>query len=131
MSLLADGPMSEGRPSSTSTSGGRAWSPVDRTPEWANATPPLALPVGAATGRRSAAFAAVAVVAILGFFGNNLGPTIEGLGWLRDISPFRYYSGGQPLRNGLQPADLLVLAIVSLLLVGAGGWRFNRRDLAV
>ena len=91
----------------------------------------LALAVGAATGRRSAAFAAVAVVAILGFFGNNLGPTIEGLGWLRDISPFRYYSGGQPLRNGLQPADLLVLAIVSLLLVGAGGWRFNRRDLAV
>jgi ABC-2 type transport system permease protein len=91
----------------------------------------LALGVGAATGRRSLAFAVVAVVGVLGFFGNNLGPTIEGLGWLRDVSPFHYYSGSVPLRNGIQLADLGVLAVVSLVLVLLGGVAFDRRDVAV
>jgi beta-exotoxin I transport system permease protein len=91
----------------------------------------LALGVGAATGRRSVAFAVIAIVAVIGFFGNNLGPTVEGLAWLRDVSPFHYYSGGLPLRNGLQLADLAILLGASLALVAAGGLRFDRRDIAV
>jgi ABC-2 type transport system permease protein len=91
----------------------------------------LALATGAATGRRALVYAVVAIVAIGGFFGNNLGPSVEGLAWLRDISPFHYYSGGLPLRNGVQVIDLTVLAGVSLLLVVAGGLVFDRRDVAV
>lgn len=91
----------------------------------------LALGVGAATGRRSIAFAVVAVVAVGGFFGNNVGPMIEGLGWLRDISPFHYYQGGQPLKHGVQLGDLGVLAAAAAVLVGVGGALFDRRDVAV
>jgi ABC-2 type transport system permease protein len=91
----------------------------------------LALGLGAATGRRSVVYLAMAVVALVGYFGNNLGPTIEGLHWLRDISPFHFYQGGLPLRNGIQLADLAVLAGASALLVIAGGLAFDRRDVAV
>lgn len=91
----------------------------------------LAMSVGAATGRRGLAYAVVAVVGIVGFFGNNLGPSLDWLAWLRDVSPFHYYSGGEPLRHGLQVIDLLVLAVVSVAVVALGGVAFDRRDVAV
>lgn len=91
----------------------------------------LALSVGAVTGRRSVVYAIVAIVGVVGFFGNNLGPSIEGLGWLADVSPFGLYLGGQPLKNGLQLADAAILAGAGVLLVVLGGLRFDRRDLAV
>jgi ABC-2 type transport system permease protein len=91
----------------------------------------LALGVGAATGRRSLVVVVVAVVAVVGYFGNNLAPTIEGLAWLADLSPFQYYQGGRPLVNGLQVADAAVLTFAALLLVALGGTFFDRRDVAV
>jgi ABC-2 type transport system permease protein len=91
----------------------------------------LALAVGAATGRRSFAYGIVAIVGVAAFFGNNLGPSVEGLAWLRDVSPFHYYSGGAPLKNGLQGGDLAVLLVASAALVGLGGLVFDRRDVAV
>lgn len=91
----------------------------------------LALGVGAATGRRGLVYAATALVAVVGYFGNNLGPTISGLGWLREISPFRFYLGGTPLSDGWQPADLGILAAAAIILVLAGTVAFDRRDLAV
>lgn len=91
----------------------------------------LALATGAATGRRSVAFAIVAIVGVVGYFGNNLGPTIEGLGWLRDVSPYHYFLGGEPLRHGFQVLDTAILLAASVVLVILGGLRFDRRDLAV
>ncbi len=91
----------------------------------------LALAVGAATGRPGLVYATVAIVGVGSFLGNNLGPTIEGLAWLRDISPFHYYAGGMPLRHGLQLVDAVVLFVASLVLVVAGGLLFDRRDVAV
>jgi len=91
----------------------------------------IALAVGAVTGRRSVVYAVVAVVGVAGFFGNNLGPSIEALAWLRDVSPFHYYSGGLPLRNGVQLVDIAVLAMAAVALVLVGGLRFDRRDIAV
>ena len=91
----------------------------------------LALAAGAATGRRGVAFGAVAIIAIGGFLGNNLGPMVEQLAWLRDVSPFHYYAGGLPLSNGFQVSDALVLAVASVILVAVGGVVFDRRDVAV
>ncbi len=91
----------------------------------------LALGVGAATGRRSLVYAAVALVAIGGFLANNLAPMVDEIAWLRDISPFHFYSGGEPLKNGLQLADLGVLVAASAVLVAIGGAIFDRRDVAV
>jgi ABC-2 type transport system permease protein len=91
----------------------------------------VGLGVGAATGRRGLAFAAVALVAVGGFLANNLAPMVAELAWLRDLSPFHYYSGGEPLRNGLQAADVAVLTTASAVIVVVGGFLFNRRDVAV
>lgn len=91
----------------------------------------LALGVGAATGRRSLVYAAVAFVAVGGFLANNLAPMVDEIAWLRDVSPFRYYSEGEPLRNGLQVADMAVLFVASAVFVAIGGFILDRRDVAV
>lgn len=91
----------------------------------------IALGLGAATGRRSIVYAVVAIVGVAGFFGYNLGPSVEGLEWLADISPYGVYLGGEPLRNGFQLVDSAVLVLASLVLVALGGLVFDRRDVAV
>ncbi|MCU0482982.1 MAG: ABC transporter permease [Chloroflexi bacterium] len=91
----------------------------------------VALGVGAMTGRRSLVYAAVALVAVGGFLANNLAPMVDEIAFLRDISPFHYYSGGEPLRHGLQVADLGLLVAASAVLVALGGLVFDRRDVAV
>jgi len=91
----------------------------------------LALAVGAVTGSRGLALGVVAMVGGLTYFGNNLGPSVDWLEWSRDVSPFHYYSGGEPLRNGLQLMDSLVLLGASLVLVALAVIGFERRDVAV
>jgi ABC-2 type transport system permease protein len=91
----------------------------------------LALGVGAASGRRSLAWSAVAIVAIGGFLANNLAPMVDEIAWLRDVSPFHFYSGGSPLRNGVQVIDAAVLVVASAIFVAVGGALFDRRDVAV
>jgi ABC-2 type transport system permease protein len=56
---------------------------------------------------------------------------VDEIAFLRDISPFHYYSGGEPLRHGLQVADLGLLVAASAVLVALGGLVFDRRDVAV
>ncbi len=91
----------------------------------------LALAVGAASGRRGLAIGVVAIVGVIAYFGNTLGPSLDLTAWLRDVSPFHYYSGGEPLRNGFQLIDALVLLVTSIALVVLGGLAFDRRDVAV
>jgi beta-exotoxin I transport system permease protein len=91
----------------------------------------LAMAIGAATASRAFTVSIVALVGVIGYFGNTMSGRIPEIGLLRDLSPFHYYSGGEPLVNGLQPIDLVVLLIAAVVLVFAGGFVFNRRDLAV
>jgi len=91
----------------------------------------LALAVGAMTGSRGLALGAVAGLGVLIYFANTLGPTTEHLAWTQQLSPFYYYSGGQPLVNGLQVTDSLVLAGTAAVLVLLGVAGFRRRDIAV
>jgi ABC-2 type transport system permease protein len=91
----------------------------------------LALGLGAATGRRGLALSVAAILGVLAWFANTLAPSSESIAWLQNLSPFHYYSGGQPLRNGPQADDILILLGVSLLAVAAGAVIFNRRDVAV
>jgi ABC-2 type transport system permease protein len=91
----------------------------------------LALAAGAALGRRGAALGLLAIVGVGTYFGNNLAGSVDAIAWMRDVSPFRYYSGGMPLVNGLQLGDVAVLVVASVVLVGLGGLAFNRRDVAV
>lgn len=73
----------------------------------------------------------VAIIGIAGYFANTLGPSVEVIAWSRDVSPFRYYSGGQPLVNGWQLSDGLVLLLASAVMVAIGVVGFRRRDVAV
>jgi ABC-2 type transport system permease protein len=91
----------------------------------------LTLAVGAATGRRSAAIGVGTVVAVLGYFANNLAPQVPALAWTRRLSPFSYYLGGKPLVNGLDLADCAVLLAVAVGFAALGLAAFRRRDLAV
>jgi ABC-2 type transport system permease protein len=61
----------------------------------------VSLAVGASTGRKAAALAAGAGLAVLSFMANVLGPLIEGGGWLATISPFAWYLGSDPLTEGI------------------------------
>ena len=58
-------------------------------------------------------------------------PAVKGLEWTRDLSPWHWYLGGEPLKHGLQVGGSLLLLAVTVGLVAAGTWRFNRRDVAV
>ena len=73
----------------------------------------------------------VATVGVLTYFGNNLGPSVDWLAWSQDVSPVHYYSGGEPLRNGFQALDSLVLVGAALILVALAAIGFERRDVAV
>jgi ABC-2 type transport system permease protein len=72
-----------------------------------------------------------AVAAVAAYLGNTLARQVDALSWLEPLSPFRYYSGGEPLRNGFQAGDAAILAVISLVLVTIGAFAFSRRDVAV
>jgi ABC-2 type transport system permease protein len=91
----------------------------------------LALAVGAATGRKALALGVGAGVAILTYLANGVFPQVQGLEWTRDVSPWHWYLGGEPLKNGLQAGDSLLLLAVTLVLVAVGTVVFNRRDVAM
>jgi ABC-2 type transport system permease protein len=91
----------------------------------------LGLAVGGLTGSRGLAWGAVALVAVLSYLANTLGPTVDWLAWTQDASPFFYYSGGRPLANGLQVVDTIVLAAMALALIAIAVVGFRRRDVAV
>jgi ABC-2 type transport system permease protein len=94
----------------------------------AAATTQLAL-FGACLG--ALAIAVSAGLTVLAYLANGVFPQVEGLAWTREVSPWHWYLGGEPLKNGLQTGDALLLLAATLVLVAAGSWRFNRRDVAV
>lgn len=91
----------------------------------------LAFAVGAATGSRVAALSASSATAVVAYLANGVFPQLSGLEWTRNVSPWHWYLGGEPLRNGVQVGDSLLLLTTIVVLVAAGVWGFNRRDIAV
>jgi ABC-2 type transport system permease protein len=96
---------------------------------FALATGSVAFAVGAATGRRGWAVGAASAVAVLGYLANGVFPQYAPLEWTRSISPWHWYLGGTPLRNGLQWGDCGLLLAMAVLLVAVGTWAFTRRDV--
>jgi len=90
----------------------------------------LAFAIGAATGRRTLTLVASAAVVVLGFLGHSVLPQVDVLTWTRELSPFHWYLGGDPLRNGIQAGGLVTLLGCTALLVAAGTTAFSRRDIA-
>ena len=91
----------------------------------------LALAVGAATGSRSTAIGIGAAVGIGGYLTFSLAPLVKFLDQIRFLSPFNYYDTGTVLREGLRYENPAILLASGVVLLAAGIWVFNRRDLAV
>ncbi|NKY89588.1 ABC transporter permease subunit [Nocardia veterana] len=89
----------------------------------------LATGIGAAYGRRGVVFAITAIVGIAAYAAHTFAGQL-GLDWAAYLSPFHYYINNEPLRNGFDPTAIGVLAVASVILVAAGTYRFNHRDLA-
>ncbi|GAA4070034.1 ABC transporter permease subunit [Actinomadura miaoliensis] len=89
----------------------------------------LATAIGAATGKsRATVFGITAGAGVLAYAINGFAPQI-GADWLRYLTPFHYYIGGEPLKNGFQLTDAAVLVAATAALIGLGTWRFSHRDL--
>ncbi|GAB3971455.1 hypothetical protein GCM10029978_046670 [Actinoallomurus acanthiterrae] len=89
----------------------------------------LATGIGAATGKnRATVFGITAGLGVATYALHGFAPQI-GADWLRYLTPFHYYIGGEPLKNGFQVADIVVLAGAAVVFVAAGNWRFGHRDL--
>ena len=90
----------------------------------------LSYAVGAASGRRAWALAAGSAAGVLGYVANGIIPQVEGLEWVRNLSPFHWLNGGEPLQNGIRAGDALLMLGLVVVLVAAGTLAFERRDIA-
>ncbi|MEJ3747384.1 ABC transporter permease [Actinomycetes bacterium KLBMP 9797] len=91
----------------------------------------LAFAIGAATGRKALTLGTSAGVAVLAYLANSVIPMVDGLEWTKNLSPFHWYLGGEPLENGFQWDGVGLLAATAAVLVAAGAWRFTHRDVSV
>lgn len=89
----------------------------------------LALALAATTGRRAVAAGGAAAFALVAFLINGFAPLIDGLTWLKYLSPFYYYSGHDPLGNGVDTGDLAILGATSIALVVIAALGIRSRDL--
>ena len=90
----------------------------------------IALAISAYTGNRGAAIGVTVALLVAMYLVDALSSIVDGLGAIRPLSLFRYYMGGDPLRNGLSPGDAAVLAVVAALFLALAVIAFERRDLA-
>lgn len=89
----------------------------------------VALALAGVTGHRTVAAGGAAAVALLGYLVNGFAPLVDSLEWLKYLSLFHYYDGHDPLGNGVDAGDLLVLAAVTVFLTAVAVAGFRRRDL--
>jgi ABC-2 type transport system permease protein len=89
----------------------------------------LALALAGVTGRKAAATAGAGAFGVVGFLVNGFAPLVQGLDWLKYLSPFYYYAGHDPLSNGIYWGGLVVLALATIVFTVVAVQGFRRRDL--
>jgi ABC-2 type transport system permease protein len=89
----------------------------------------VALAMGAGTGRRTLTTGVAAGVGVIGWLINGFAPLVAGLEWLKYLSPFYYYAGHDPLTQGVDGGDLVVLGAAAAVLTALAVVAFERRDL--
>ncbi len=90
----------------------------------------IALAVSAATGNRGAAIGFAVGLMVVMYLVDALASIVDSLAVVRPLSLFRYYMGGDPLRNGISIPDAGVLAAVAVAFLALALVLFERRDLA-
>lgn len=90
----------------------------------------VAVLAGSLTGHRAFAAGIASATAVAAYLLSSLAALVEGLKRFRPISPFWWYSGHDPLRQGIEPLHIALLVATTLLCVAAAVITFERRDLA-
>jgi ABC-2 type transport system permease protein len=90
----------------------------------------LAFTIGAVTGHPAASRSVPAVVAVLAYILNGLGPVVSWLAPWQRYSPFFQYAGHDPLRHGFSFAAASVSALTIAVLLAVALIGFARRDVA-
>jgi ABC-2 type transport system permease protein len=88
----------------------------------------VTLAAGAATGKPSLAAGVGGVAAAISYVTNAMLPLAGLDGWAR-LSPWHYYSGSNPLLNGLNLAHVLALGVLTVGALAVAFVAFERRDL--
>jgi ABC-2 type transport system permease protein len=68
-------------------------------------------------------------VGVVTYLFNVLAPSVDAIRSLQKLSPFYYYIGNDPLRNGLDLAHASILVAITVVLLGLALIAFERRDL--
>ncbi len=89
----------------------------------------VALVASAATGRRGSSLGTGAALTLLAYLADSFLPLISWLSWTKYLSPFYWFSAGDPIRNGLQPGPCAVLIGIAVVATYAAATIFERRDL--
>ena len=89
----------------------------------------LALALATVTGRKTVAAAGAGAFAVLGFLINGFAPLVDGIAWLKYVTPFYWYSGHDPIAEGVDLGGVAVLAVSTLVLVVIAVEGLRRRDL--
>lgn len=88
----------------------------------------IALAAGSLTGRPGTAAAVAGGAAVAAYLADSMLPLADLDSWA-ELSPWFYYFGSDPLRNGVDIGHLLVLAVVAALALLVAVRSFERRDL--
>ena len=91
----------------------------------------IALVIGAWTAGKGLAIAIASAIALVSYLIQSLAPQVDALESVQKFTPWYFYTGGDPITNGVQWLDLGVLALGTALLVGLASYLFNRRDIDV
>jgi ABC-2 type transport system permease protein len=89
----------------------------------------VALALATVTGRKAIALGGASAFAVIGFLINGFAPLVDGIAWLKYVSPFYYYSGQDPIANGADAGGLIVLAIAASALTVVAVVGLRQRDL--
>lgn len=89
----------------------------------------LALAVGAVTGRRAAATAAGAGIAVLGYVFNAIANQVEDGEPLRMLSPYAWAYHETPLTDGADWGGMALLWGLSSILAGGAAFALSRRNI--
>jgi ABC-2 type transport system permease protein len=89
----------------------------------------LAFAAGSMGGRRGATTAAAAGILLVMYLLDTIGLLVTSLGWLRKLSFFYYYEGGQVMQHGLTATHLAVLVVAVAVCLAASYRFFLRRDI--
>jgi ABC-2 type transport system permease protein len=90
----------------------------------------VALLVGSASGHRGRAIGIASAGAVAAYFLTSLAPLVDALEPFQKLSPYYYYSSGDPLRAGLDLGHLAVLLALAAIVAAAAPFAFDRRDVA-